>query len=103
MLKNPKNKFLYPIISVLYMNKLLKHALCISSWFYLPEQGMKTYELLSRSSCFLIPQITNTFKKKFHVASCAHVTHPYLYKKYYKEDWLNFINENNVKTQLVKN
>jgi hypothetical protein len=80
--------------------KLLRHTMCVSSWFILPEQGMTSYELLSRSSCFLIPKLTK-FKNNFHVISCAHVTHPFLFKKYYPEDWLQFITEENIKVKLV--
>jgi hypothetical protein len=29
---------------------------CVSSWFRVPEQGMDTFELLSRASGFLVPR-----------------------------------------------
>eukprot|EP01080_Neovahlkampfia_damariscottae_P012626 gene12626-6530_t len=74
--------------------------MCISSWFYLPEQGMKSFELLSRSSCFLIPRLSSLYQKNFHIATCAHVTHPFYYKKYYKEDFLDYITEEDVKVHL---
>jgi hypothetical protein len=76
------------------MNKFLT----ISSWFCIPEQNMLKYELLSRSSCFYLKSKNHNAKKKYTFVSCCHVTHPFKFPKLYTQDWLNYVNEEHIKT-----
>jgi hypothetical protein len=112
-----------------------KLALSITSWFRVPEQGMKEFEVLSRASAFLVKsrfngqgpgakfrfplgkqrseddglyaetnevvsQLRNnnskdleipTFLPKFHVVTASHVVSPWLWPKYYPEQWLQYV------------
>ena len=82
-----------------------KVSLSLSSWFCIPEQGMKDFEILCRASAFLIKsknyQPTNqeekkqpqSFRSKYHVISASHVVAPWRYPKYFPDDWLQFVNE----------
>jgi hypothetical protein len=78
-----------------------------SSWFCLPEQGMKDMEILSRASCFLTPfnnsSVANTSTsnkynsklggRKFHVLTASHVVAPWRWPKHYPDEWLQHVNE----------
>jgi hypothetical protein len=82
-----------PIMMKLFGTQRRSFSGVISSWFFVPNQGMTGYELLSRSSALIIkkdPQKTPS-GKKYHILTCAHVTHPQLFKNYYPQDWLNYV------------
>eukprot|EP00605_Chrysophyceae_sp_TOSAG23-4_P002161 GSChrysophyteH1.ASY1.ANO1.2389.1 assembled CDS len=66
-----------------------KLALSVSSWFCIPEQGMTEFEVLSRASAFLI----QSFVPKYHVVTASHVVAPWLWPKYYPDEWLQHVNE----------
>ncbi|KAL9647415.1 hypothetical protein ABK040_006778 [Willaertia magna] len=77
----------------------LKHSLALTSWFRILEQGMMEFEVLSRSSATLIKGSNN----KVHVLTSAHVTHPFIWRRYYpgeQYDWLEFVKEEHVKCKL---
>jgi hypothetical protein len=38
-------------------------AFSFSSWFCVPELGMKDFEILCRASCFIVPTITPKVKR----------------------------------------
>lgn len=73
-----------------------KLALSISSWFCIPEQGMKDFEILCRGSAFLIPVRSNKFTHKFHVVTSSHVVAPFKWPNYYSADWLQAVNESHM-------
>jgi hypothetical protein len=90
------------------MNHLLKGrsktVLSISSWFCLPEQGMKDFEILSRASAFLVKSPKKNGlefkndkgdieKKNIHVLTASHVASPWKWPKYYPDEWLQHVNE----------
>ncbi|KAL6041499.1 hypothetical protein QOT17_024905 [Balamuthia mandrillaris] len=81
------------------------YSCSLSSWFRLPEQGMSTHEVLSRASCFRTPwrkrmprpssssSSSSSLLPKHHIIGSAHVTHPFLWPKYYPQEWLRFVQE----------
>jgi hypothetical protein len=50
-----------------------KVCLSLSSWFCIPEQGMKEMEILCRGSAFLIAanDKANKWNKGFHLVTCC--------------------------------
>jgi len=77
-------------------------VLSLSSWFCVPEQGMKDFEILNRASAFLVR--SRSWKKqqeegagirgpRVHVLTASHVVAPWRWPKYYPEDWLQQVNE----------
>lgn len=68
-----------------------KVALSLSSWFCVPEQGMKDFEILNRASAFIVPAKSST--SKLHVLTASHAVAPWRWPKYYPEEWLKYINE----------
>lgn len=40
-------------------------AFSFSSWFCVPELGMKDFEILCRASCFIVPTITPKVKRPY--------------------------------------
>lgn len=75
--------------------------MALNSYFMLPDQGMKEYEILSRSSLFLV-RASKKYPKKFHIVSTAHVTHPFLFPNLYPAEyrWLKFVTENDTINKL---
>jgi len=84
-----------------YTGPLLRKSWGLTSFFMLPEQGMKRYELLSRGSLFFVS--SNAKRKKFHLISAAHITHPfdfpYLYPRT-RYPWLAFVYESATMNKL---
>jgi hypothetical protein len=81
----------------------LKYSFGITSYFMLPEQGMENYEILSRSSLFLVKARKPDQRKQIHILAPAHVTHPWLYRQFYPGpnfDWLKFVREEAVVNKL---
>eukprot|EP01041_Mallomonas_annulata_P000350 gene350-628_t len=73
-----------------------RFVLSISSWFCLPEQGMKDFEILCRGSAFLIPSKSLTFPNRMHVVTASHVVAPWRWPKYFNAEWLQAVNEKNM-------
>ena len=74
---------------------------CVSSWFRVPEQGMDTFELLSRASGFLVPRAGG--EGGVHIVTSAHVVHPFAFPNYYppaEHAWLGFVGERHVMTKF---
>ena len=65
----------------------------ISTWFCIPEQGMKDMEILCRSSAFAVRSRSKNFPHKMHFLTSSHNIAPWKYPKKYPEEWLRFINE----------
>jgi len=66
----------------------------ISSWFCVPEQGMKDLEILSRGSCFIVPKMQEkNGGPKFHVLTASHIVSPWRWPKFYPDEWLQYLNE----------
>ena len=70
-----------------------RFALSLSSWFCVPEQGMKDMEILCRGSAFIVRSQTPSFLRKYHVLTASHVVAPWRFPKYYPDEWLQFVNE----------
>ena len=74
---------------------------CVSSWFRVPEQGMDTFELLSRASGFLVPRTGG--EGGVHIVTSAHVVHPFAFPNYYPPEehaWLGCVGERHVMTKF---
>jgi len=71
-------------------------SLSMSVWFCVPEQGMREMEILCRSSAFVVPSLSKKFGKSFHILTCSHVTSPWLWPKYYNQDWLKAVDHRHV-------
>lgn len=90
---------------------LRRSALSFSSWFCLPEQGMKDFEILNRASAFLVrasgsgnrarSKVTGREfvdrapfpAPKVHLVTSSHVVAPWRWPKYYADEWLQQVNE----------
>lgn len=76
------------------MSKNRKLALSLSSWFCVPEQGMKDFEILCRASAFLVKsKPAANFASKYHVLSVSHAVAPWRWPKYYPDEWIQCVNE----------
>jgi len=71
-------------------------SLSMSVWFCVPEQGMREMEILCRSSAFVVPSLNKKFGKSFHIVTCSHVASPWLWPKYYNQDWLKAVDHRHV-------
>jgi hypothetical protein len=91
----------------------LRHSYTLSSWFMLPDQGMTSFEVLSRASAFLTPWRSRPEPRggasaalrlpKYHVIGSAHVTHPFFFPNYYPEHqypWLQYVSEEDTLNKL---
>jgi hypothetical protein len=65
----------------------------ISTWFCIPEQGMKDMEILCRSSAFAVKSRSKDFPHKMHFITSSHNIAPWKYPKKHPEEWLQYINE----------
>lgn len=90
-----------------------RYALSISSWFCIPDQGMKDLEMLSRASAFLVKaknRLHDFGQKKtmsderkikylslkdsaYHIVTSSHVIAPWRYPKYYSQEFIKYVNE----------
>ncbi|PRP81413.1 hypothetical protein PROFUN_11034 [Planoprotostelium fungivorum] len=79
-----------------------RHAYALISEFLHPDLGMKDFEVLSRSSLFLV-NASKGQEKRLHLLGPAHVTHPWLFPHFYPEsshDWLKHVDETYVRLFL---
>jgi len=87
-----------------YSGNYLRRAFGLCSYFRKPDQGVMEYEVLSRASMHVI-KWNKPHKKKYHLVSTAHVTHPWKFTKFYPENdtrfaWLQFLEECDTKNML---
>jgi len=86
-------------------------TLALISYFRLPEQGMKEYEVLSRASAFAVRSVKNRGNQvggnddTTTFAFSAHVAAPYLFPKLFPEaqDWLQFVETKHVRCFIQVN
>lgn len=79
--------------------QMMQHTAAITSrfctnfttWFILPEQGMKDLEILNRGSAFLVSARSKSFHHKYHLITASHVAAPYKWRNLYGDEFLNFI------------
>ena len=77
------------------MTSRKKLTVSISTWFCLPEQGMKDMEILSRATAFIVKSSSSSYKNRLHVLTASHNVAPWKFPKMYPEEWLQFIDEKN--------
>lgn len=75
----------------------------LTSYFKLPDQGMKDYEVLSRGSCFPVKIVENEddYERNDNLTFLfsGHVAAPYIFPHLYPHarDWLEFVRPEHVK------
>lgn len=85
----------------------LRLAVTVSSWFCLPEEGMKDVEILCRSSAFILKTmspfsspIAPLHHPQYHIITVSHGVAPWRWPRQYQMDengshaWLRHLNEN---------
>lgn len=72
-----------------------RHALALTTWFCSPELGMKDYEVLIRSSAFIVKS-TLSHGPGYHVVTSSHNLAPWRFPKYYPEPFLEYVNEEHI-------
>jgi hypothetical protein len=77
-----------------------KLSLSISTWFRIPEQGMAYQEILCRASAFFIRSKNSKYPYKLHLLTASHVVAPWRFPKYYKDEWLSYVNQNHTNYSL---
>lgn len=82
-----------------------RQSLRIASWFCIPEQGMKYYELLCRGTSFLVDMSSMKINKSQEIKrmeerlphlkliTCSHVVSPWRFPHLYPHDWLHYVKE----------
>lgn len=74
---------------------LRRFVTSFSTWFIVPEQGMKDLEILNRGSAFLVKTKRPNFPHKYHVITASHVVAPWRWKQFYSDDFLGFVSQKN--------
>jgi len=73
-------------------------TLSLTSLFRIP-QHMATFDVLSRSSCFLLSHPLSPTLHPPLVATSQHVVAPYKYRNYYQDEWVGMVEPHHVKVQ----
>ena len=68
-------------------------AWSMTSWFCIPDEGMKDLEVLCRASAFLVKAKNPKFGRKYHVVTVSHCVAPWRWPKYYPDAWVQVVNE----------
>lgn len=72
-------------------------SMSITTWFCVPEFGMKDMEVLCRGSAFLVRtkawKADPNMKPNFHVLTASHVVAPWRWPKLFPEEYLRHVNE----------
>ncbi|CAN8068941.1 unnamed protein product [Agarophyton chilense] len=68
-----------------------------SSWFKIPEEGMKDFELLARGSAFFVCG-PNT--GALIALTSAHVAAPHRYENYFPQEWLRHVRDANCRSLI---
>lgn len=72
-----------------------RFCVSISTWFIVPEQGMKDLDILNRGSAFIVPARSKDFQHRYHVITASHIVAPWRWNKLYTDEFLSFITEKN--------
>lgn len=67
----------------------------ISTWFCLPDQGMKDMEILCRATAFAVSSTNPEHASKMHFVTTSHSVAPWKFRNLYPEEWLQAIDEKN--------
>ena len=67
----------------------------ISTWFCLPDQGMKDMEILCRATAFAVSSSSAVHANKMHFVTASHSIAPWKFRNLYPEEWLQAIDEKN--------
>lgn len=70
------------------MKESKRYALSLSIWFCIPDQGMKDFEILCRTSAFIVKSRPNPrFQHRYHIVTSSHSVAPWRWPNYYKDQW----------------
>jgi hypothetical protein len=72
-----------------------RKALALTTWFCSPDLGMKEYEVLIRSSAFIVKSKLSE-GPGYHVVTSSHNLAPWRFPKYYPEPFLEYVNESHI-------
>ncbi len=84
---------------------LPRSVVSIASYFRVPEQGMKEYELLSRGTACCLHRSPSNASGRLVLVTCSHVLAPYKWRQHFKEPWLAYLDDKHVecRVQVWKN
>jgi hypothetical protein len=71
-----------------------RRVLALTSWFKIPEQGMKRFEVLSQASAVSIAMKPGTSPM---FLTTSHSTSPWDWTVYYPQEWLTFVKPEHAK------
>lgn len=85
---------------------LYRFSVGLESWFRLPEHGMTQHEILSRGSSIItsVSGCSSNNGSALRIVTTAHVTHPWLYRRFYAGqhyDWLDALYQQAVHVKLT--
>lgn len=72
-----------------------RHALALTTWFCSPDLGMTDYEVLIRSSAFVVKSSLPD-GPGYHVVTSSHNLAPWRFPRYYPEPFLEYVNEGHI-------
>lgn len=84
------------LINLASINAEKKFALSISTYYCDPRDMLK-YKMLMRGSAYIIRRNSGSnFPFQYHIITCRHNIAPWIYPKYYPDDFLRSVDEKNV-------
>jgi len=72
-----------------------RYSLALSTWLCAPSLGMTEFQVMMRSSAFIIKSSLDK-EPHYHVVTASHNVAPWKYPKYYPEEFMRYINEDHV-------
>mmetsp|Transcript_24772 Transcript_24772/g.41903 ORF Transcript_24772/g.41903 Transcript_24772/m.41903 type:complete len:331 (-) Transcript_24772:234-1226(-) len=72
-----------------------RNVLALTTWFCSPDLGMQDYEVLIRSSAFIVKS-NLSHGPGYHVVTSSHNLAPWRFPKYYPEPFLEYVNEGHI-------
>ena len=77
----------------------LRRVCCLTSWFRIPEQGMKRFEVLSQASAVAIGTSLSVDapQQSLLFLTSAHVVQPWAWRAYYPQEWIDFVKPTHAK------
>lgn len=72
-----------------------RNALALTTWFCSPDLGMKDYEVLIRSSAFVVKSNLSE-GPGYHIVTSSHNLAPWRFPKYYSDPFLEYVNEGHI-------
>lgn len=77
------------------LNMEKKQSLALTTWFCSPDLGMTDFEVLIRSSAFLVKSKVAK-GPGYHILTSSHNLAPWRFRNYYPEPFLEYVNEGHI-------